>query len=164
MFLIVNIVWSMLIPLGILSILAAIYFFKPPRAVALSILSVSWIAGLLNFIVDFVQQHYGFWHYTIRGIFLGYPLNLYIAVSLIVGGAISITFWRIRTSFPKWVLPFLFLLPAYLTLQDYVFVSLTGNQILRVENPFWWSVDFIALCALSWGTLAATTLSSRDRT
>ncbi len=143
----------LLIPIGIGTIFLAVKLIKPPKKIIFLALSLCWVAGGLNLIVDIIQQNFGIWQYAVPGLVLGYPIDLYVAVSLVLGGAAPLIYWWLRSYQKKWLLPFLFLLPCYLLLQDYLVITLTGNAVIQLQNSYWWLVDFVALIVITWGTL-----------
>ena len=145
----------LLIHLGIGSIFLVVKLIKPPKQMLFSALTFCWLAGLLNLIVDFFEQHFGFWHYTLDGLIFSFPLDLYIAVSFFIGGSLCLIYWWVYSFHKKWLALFLIVLPFYFLLQDYVVISATGRKVIIFDNPYWWAADFVALSIILYGTLLA---------
>jgi len=157
-------VFRFLLPLVAISIVfLAIKLTKPPREVLYLALSISWVAGVLNLLVDIVQQHYGFWHYTVDNLIFGFPIDLYISVSLVVGVALPLVYWWLKSLHRKSVPLFVFALPFYFLLQDYVAISATGNAVITLDSPYWWIADFLSLSVILYGTLIAFNFSLRSK-
>ena len=154
----------LLVVAGAVSVVVAIRLFKPPPAVMSRALRLCWTAGALNLAVDILQQHFGFWHYTLSGLVLGLPLDLYVAVSFFIGGTLCLAFWWVATHHSTWIIPLLAILPCYLLLQDYVAISATGTNVIALESPSWWIADFFSLALILYGTLFVFHhFSHRDR-
>ena len=109
--------------------------------------------GVLNFLVDVIQQESGFWHYTANYLVYGYPLDLYITVSLVAGCSIPLFYlWMLKVN-SKWRKPFVFLLPFYFLLQDYVVIKVTDNKVMILDSSYWWISDLVSLTIISWGII-----------
>ncbi len=144
----------------LLPIIAIIGFFlttkwvNPPTNVFKLVLKICWIAGILNLFVDLFQQHSGFWHYSINGLALGlFPIDLYISVSLVVGGIVPLIYWKIRAINNKWIIPFILSTHFYLLFQDYLVTKVAENKVLVIDSPYWWLADFFSLAVILYGTL-----------
>jgi len=144
------IIRAFLIPGALVIFLLVAALVKPPKRILERALGWCWGVGLMNFIVDVVQEHFGFWHYTIGNLFFSYPIDLYIAASLVVGGAIPLIYWRLQFSHPKWIAPITVLLPFYFLLEDYLVQRSTGSMVVIWDSPYWWSADFISLSFILW--------------
>jgi len=145
---------SRFLPLvAIIIVLIAVKLISPPRGVLRTAVTFCWSAGVLNYLVDIFEQRYGFWHYTEEYLIWGYPLDLYFSVCLVVGIALPIFFWWLKSFYPKRVVPFLIVLPFFFLLQDYVLIRATGYAIVVFGSPCWWLADFPALCVILYGTL-----------
>lgn len=136
---------------------------SPPREVLRVAFTFSWIAGFLNLLVDIVEQHYGFWHYTAEYLIFGFPIDLYISVSLVVGIALPLVYWWLKSFHEKMVIPFLIILPFFFLLQDYVLIRATGYSIVVFDSPYWWLADFPSLCVILYGTLFVFNVSLRHK-
>ncbi len=151
---------SRLLPLVAISIVfLTIKLISPPREVSRVAFTFCWSAGILNLLVDIVEQHYGFWHYTARYLVFGFPIDLYISVSLVVGIALPLVYWWLKSFHEKTVIPFLIILPFYFLLQDYVLIRVTGYSIVVFDSPYWWLSDFPSLCVILYGTLFVFSIS-----
>jgi len=158
-------VFRFILPLVAISIIFfAIKLTKPPREFLYLALSISWVAGFLNLLVDIIQQYYGFWHYTVGSLIFGFPIDLYISVSLVVGVAFPLVYWWLKSLHKKFVTLFVFVLPFYFLLQDYVAISVTGNAVITLDSPYWWIADFFSLSVILYGTLIAFNLFFLART
>jgi hypothetical protein len=140
-----------LVAIGILFI--AVKLISPPRDVLRTAVTFCWSAGVLNYLVDIFEQRYGFWHYTQEYLIGGYPLDLYFSVCLVVGIALPLLYWRLKSFHPKTVVPFLIVLPFFFLLQDYILIRATGYNIVVFDSPYWWASDFPSLCVILYGTL-----------
>lgn len=149
----------LLIPIGIGSIFLVVSLTKPSKEVLYRILNFCWVAGVLNFLVDIFQQNNGFWYYTVDYLIAGYPIDLYIAVSLVIGGAVPLLYNWLKIYYRKWSVVFIFILPLYLLLQDYVVIKMTGTSVIYIESPYWWIVDLICVTVISWGTLLVSRIN-----
>ena len=153
-----------LLPIVAISIVfLAIKLTSPPREVSRVAFTFSWIAGFLNLLVDIVEQHYGFWHYTATYLVFGFPIDLYISVSLVVGIALPLVYWWLKSFHEKTIAPFLIILPFYFLLQDYVVIHASGNSLVVFDNPYWWLADFLSLCVILYGTLFVFSVSLRHK-
>ncbi len=126
---------------------------RAPKYLVTLVFRMCWIAGILNLIVDFFEQKYGFWHYTANGLVLGFPLDFYIAVSFFVGGSLCLVYWWVYSKHPKWVVPFMAVLPFYFVFEDYIAVTFTHGLVGKFDSPYWWIADFFCLIIIVWGTL-----------
>ena len=155
---------SRFLPLvAIIIVFIAIKLTSPPREVARVAFTFCWSAGILNLLVDIVEQHYGFWHYTAGYLVFGFPIDLYISVSLVVGIALPLVYWRLKSFHEKMVTPFMIILPFYFLLQDYVLIRATGYSIVVFDSPYWWLADFPSLCVILYGTLFVFSVSLRHK-
>jgi hypothetical protein len=121
--------------------------------VLLLALQLCWIPGVLNLLVDILEEHYGFWHYTANNLFFGFPFDLYVAVSLVIGITLPLVYYCLKVSHPRWVTPLVLLLPLYLLLQDYTVQKITGDAVVVWDSPYWWASDLLALTTITWSTL-----------
>lgn len=139
--------------LGIGSILLVTKLTHPPKKVLQFALELSWIPGVLNLLADIVQERLGFWHYTASNLPFGFPFDLYVTVSLILGCTLPLMYYWLKSSRSRLVTPLLIFLPIYLLLQDYTVQKITGGAVLVWDSPYWWISDFIALATITWTTL-----------
>lgn len=139
---------------AIIIVWIAIKIISPPRIVLHTAVMFCWSAGLLNWLVDIPEQYYGFWHYTEKyPIYSGLPLDLYFSVSLVVGIALPLLYWRVKSFHRNLVIPFLIILPFFFLLQDYILIRATGYAIVVFDSPYWWASDFPSLSVILFGTL-----------
>ena len=88
----------------VLPVIAIVIFFlaatltRAPRYVTSSAVEVCWIAGLISLVADTLADVFHIWHYTLSPIYYGLPIDFYVAVSLVYGGAVSLIYWRISHS------------------------------------------------------------------
>lgn len=141
-----------MIPAGIGVVLLAIKFEHPPKRVLHLAFKLCWVAGVLNLLTDATQQYFGFQHYTVRGLFLGFPLDLYIMISFVVGVGLCLVFWRFEKFHQRLLVWAISILLAYLILEDYLFVKFTNNQVMWVNIPYWIVSDFVSICVIILGT------------
>jgi hypothetical protein len=141
----------------------AIKLTSPPREVLRIAFRFCWTAGLLNWLVDIPEQHFGFWHYTPQYLIFGLPIDLYISVSLVVGIALPLVYWWVKSFHEKMIIPFLMILPFYFLLQDYVMIKGTGYAVLVFDSPYWWLADFPSLCVILYGTLFVFSVALRRK-
>ncbi|MBN1363218.1 MAG: hypothetical protein JW976_00285 [Syntrophaceae bacterium] len=155
---------SRFLPLvAIIIVFLVIKLTSPPREVFRVAFTFSWVAGFLNLLVDIVEQHYRFWHYTEKYLIFGFPIDLYISVSLVVGIALPLVYWWLKSFHEKMVIPFLIILPFFFLLQDYVLIKATGYSIVVFDSPYWWLADFPSLCVILYGTLFVFNVSLRRK-
>ncbi len=135
---------------GIALFVIVCWVLRPPVKVWISILAFAWVVGLLNLVVDIVQQNIGMWHYTLGNPY-GYPFSLYGAISLL-GATLAVLYWRflVNKKYNPGIL--LLLVIAYLVVQDYVFITLTGDTVVVFDHPSWWISDFLSISVIVWGT------------
>lgn len=160
---IITICRFLLIPVGIGSIFLVAGLTKPSKEVLYRVLRFCWVAGVLNLLVDIVQKNTGFWHYTADYLIGGYPLDLYIAVSLIIGVAVPLFYHWLHQFHPQWKMVFVLLLPLYLLLQDYLAITATGTAVISIDSPYWWISDLICVTIIALGTLLVSRIALRDR-
>lgn len=146
----------LLIPIGIGSVFLVVKLTKPSKENLHLILKFCWIAGILNLLVDIIQMNSGFWHYAANYLVAGYPPDLYIAVSLIIGATVPLVYQWLHQSHPQWKIVFILLLPPYLLLQDYTAIKLTGSAIISIDSPNWWISDIFSVAVIAWGALIAS--------
>ena len=143
----------LMIPLGIGAIFLAIKLEHPPKRIWHLALKLCWVAGVLNLLTDATQQYFGFQRYTIDGLFLGFPLDLYITISFVVGVGLCLVFWRLEKSHQKWLIWAISILLAYALLEDYLVVKFTNSQVMWVNMPYWIISDFVSISIIILGTL-----------
>lgn len=68
---------------------------RAPRYVTFSAVAVCWVAGLINGAADALANVFHIWHYTLSPFYYGLPIDFYITVSLVYGGAVALIYWRI---------------------------------------------------------------------
>ncbi|PIR43870.1 hypothetical protein COV24_00420 [candidate division WWE3 bacterium CG10_big_fil_rev_8_21_14_0_10_32_10] len=147
-------IFRCLLPIiGFLGVILSVKFIKPPKKILYLSLRLGWIAGVLNLIVDAIQQHFKFWHYTVDNLYFGFPLDLYVSVSLVVGVVLPLIYWYLQSFNPKRLTLFILILPLYFLLQDYLVTKATGDRVLMLDSPYWWISDFLSLIVIVWGTL-----------
>ena len=139
--------------LGIFAFAASL--IKPAKHIMLLALKLCWIPGALNLLWDIIGTRCRIWHFTLNHLVFGLPLDLYVTVSLVYGGALLLAFWWLRLKHPRWVLPFVAILPVYGVLRDYLGQKATGSSFLVWDNPYWWIVDFFAWATGLWTTIFA---------
>ncbi len=139
------------IALGIFTL--AVKLIKPPKNIANLALKLCWITAVLNIFADIIGIRFGFWHYTMSHLLYGLPLDLYITISLVYGGALLILYWWIRKFHSKWVLPFVLILPFYGLFRDYFGQKLTSNSFLVWDYSYWWIPDFLSWAIGLWTLL-----------
>jgi hypothetical protein len=155
---------SRFLPLvAIIIVFLTIKLISPPREVSRVAFAFCWVAGLLNLLVDIVEQHYGFWHYTANYLFFRFPIDLYISVSLVVGISLPLVYWWVKTFHRKMIIPFLIILPFYFLLQDYILIKATKHAIVVFDSPQWWLADFPSLCVILYGTLFVFSVALRHK-
>jgi hypothetical protein len=155
---------SRFLPLvAIIIVFIAIKLTSPPREVSRVAFAFCWVAGFLNLLVDIPEQQYGFWHYAAGYLIFGFPIDLYISVCLVVGIALPLVYWRLKSFHKKMVTPFLIILPFYFLLQDYALIRATGYSIVVFDSPYWWLADFPSLCVILYGTLFVFSVSLRHK-
>ena len=87
---------------------------RAPRYVEYSGLEVCWVAGLISVVADTLANVFNIWHYTFSPLYYGLPIDFYVTVSLVYGGAVSLIYWRIGHSRYKALAPyFVIALPFY---------------------------------------------------
>lgn len=136
--------------LGVASFIFACFFIKPTTKTWFKILVFGSVTGILNFFVDIVQQNLGFWHYTLNNPY-GYPLSLYVAVSFFAA-TLALFYWRFVLYTKHSVFISLLLTTLYLVIQDYVFITLTGDTVVIFDSSHWWASDILSLSVIVWGT------------
>lgn len=155
---------SRFLPLvSILIVLLAIKLISPPREVLRIAFMYCWSAGLFNWLVDIPEQHYGFWHYTSEYLAFGIPIDLYFSVSLVVGAALPILYWWVKSFHRKMLMPFLMILPFYFLMQDYILITSTKYAIVIFDSPYWWLADFPSLCVIVYGPIIVFSIALRRR-
>ena len=141
--------------LGIGIFVLAARLIKPTKYIVSLALRLCWITGALNLLWDIIGTRCRIWHFTLNQLLFGLPLDLYVTVSLVYGGALLLVFWWLRTKHSTWVRPFIVILPIYGVLRDYFGQKATGTAFLIWDNPYWWVVDFFAWASGLWIVLFA---------
>ena len=139
--------------LGIFAFAAGL--IKPAKHIIPLALKLCWIPGALNLLWDIIGTRWRIWHFTLDHLVFGFPLDLYLTVSLVYGGTLLLVFWWLKTKHPTWVLPFVAILPVYGVLRDYFGQKATGSSFLVWDNRYWWIVDFFAWATGLWITIFA---------
>jgi hypothetical protein len=139
------------IGIGIFALAAKL--IKPPKKILLLTLKLCWITYALCFLFDVIGTHYGFWHYTMDHLIFGLPLDIYLTISLVYGGALLLLYWWLRSYHTKWVTLFIIILPFYGLLRDYLGQKATGSTFLVWDNPYWWIPDFFAYAIALWSVI-----------
>lgn len=139
--------------IGIFAFAASL--IKPAKHIVPLALKLCWITGAFNLFWDIIGTRCRIWHFTLNHLVFGLPLDLYVTISLVYGGALLLVFWWLRTKHPTWVLPFVAILPVYGVLRDYFGQKATGSAFLIWDNPYWWIVDFFAWASGLWITIFA---------
>jgi hypothetical protein len=137
-----------LLGLGIFALTARLV--KPTKNIVPLALRLCWITGVLNLLWDVIGTRCRVWHFTLNHLLFGLPLDLYVTVSLVYGGALLLVYWWLRTKHSTWVLTFVVILPIYGVLRDYFGQKVTGTAFLVWDNPYWWIVDFFAWASGLW--------------
>lgn len=148
---------------AIIILFIAVKLISPPRNVLRTAATFCISAGILNYLVDIFEQRYGFWHYTEKYLICGIPIDLYFSVCLVVGIALPLFYWWIKTFHKKMLVPFLIILPFFFLLQDYILIRSTGYNIVVFDSPYWWVADFPSLCVILFGTLFIFNLALRRK-
>jgi hypothetical protein len=140
-----------LLGLGIFAVAAKL--IRPPKSILFLTLKLCWVAGTLNLLWDIIGTHYRFWHFTISHLLFGLPLDLYVTVSLVYGGALLLLYWWLRTKHSGWVPIFVVILPFYGVLRDYLGQKATGATFLVWDNSYWWIPDFFGWATGLWSLI-----------
>ena len=151
-----------LISIGIFILIAKLT--RAPRYVILSALEVCAIAGLISVMADALATAFHFWHYSFNPLFYGLPIDFYITVSLVYGGAVSLIYWRLGHSSYKAFAPyFVIALPFYGLARDFFATQLSGTTFLIWDTSLWWIADFAAWAAGLWATIFVFRLLVRHK-
>lgn len=150
----VVIIVRFLLPIiGLSIVLVTKGLIKPPKRVFNTALMFCWVAGVTNFVVDIFEKRLGFWHYTANHLLFGYPFDLYIAVSLVIGLAIPILYWWLQNFYKSWALFIILILNVYFVVEDSVVFRVAGNAAGIRDSIYWWVADFISIAAIIWISL-----------
>jgi len=121
---------------------------RAPRYVTSSALEICRIAGLISLVADTLAEVFHIWHYTLSPVYYGLPIDFYVTISLVYGGAVSLIYWRISHSKYKAFAPyFVVALPFYRLVRDFFVMRVSGTTFLVWDHPLWWIADFIAWAA-----------------
>jgi len=141
-----------LLSLGLL--LLAIVFTKPPSHILFGILSLSWVAGVLNILVDLLAHRLGWWHYPFRPLVWGVPLDIYATiVTPVFGFVVPLLFWKILEFSADLALIFFLFFPLFGLLRDYGWAKTTNNKLIVWDIPNWWVYDLLAWVVVIWPVL-----------
>ncbi|MGB8310287.1 MAG: hypothetical protein WCE81_00265 [Halobacteriota archaeon] len=148
--------------IGIVIFVLVATLTRAPRYVTFSALEVCWVAGLISLVADAVANVLHFWHYTLNPLYYGLPIDFYVTVSLVYGGAVSLIYWRISHSkYKTFALYFVIALPFYGLVRDFFAMRVSGSTFLVWDHPLWWIADFIAWAAGLWTTILVFHLKIR---
>ena len=148
-----------LLGMGIFALAAKL--IRPPKRILFLTLKLCWVAGMLNLLWDIIGTHYRFWHFTMDHLLFGVPLDLYVTVSLVYGGALLLVYWWLRTEHSAWVPIFVAILPFNGVLRDYLGQKATGTTFLVWDNSRWWIPDFFAWATGLWSLIFIFDKSTR---
>lgn len=148
--------------IGIVIFVLVATLTRAPRYVAYSALEVCWVAGLIGVVADALANVFHIWHYTFSPLYYGLPIDFYVTVSLVYGGAVSLIYWRINHSkYKALALCFIIALPFYGLTRDFFAMRLSGTTFLVWDHPLWWIADFVAWAAGLWTTILVFRLKIR---
>lgn len=125
----------------------------PPERIVLLALKLCWITGAANLFWDVIGTRCRLWHFTMNHVLFGLPLDLYVTVSLVYGGALLLVYWWVQTNYPRCTSLFVAVLPFYGLLRDYVGQKMTGSVFLVWDTPYWWIPDFVAWATGLWSLI-----------
>jgi hypothetical protein len=127
---------------------------RAPRYVTFSALQVCGIAGFISLAADALANALHVWHYPFSTLFYGLPLDLYVTVSIVYGGAVSLVYWRISHSrYDAFARYFVIALPFYGVLRDFFVTKVSGTTFLVWDTSLWWIADFASWAAGLWSTI-----------
>jgi hypothetical protein len=77
--------------------------------------------------------------YTFSSLYYGLPIDFYVTVSPVYGGAVSLIYWWISHSkYKAFTLYFIGALPFYGLLRDFFGQRVSGTTFLVWDHPLWW--------------------------
>src|SRR5260370_2074915 len=110
-------VLRLLLPiLGIGIFVLVARLIKPTRHIVLLALKLCWITGSLNLLWGIIGTRCRILHFTLNHLVFGLPLDLYVTVRLVYGGALLSVYSCLKTNHSACVLTSLPVPPTYPTL------------------------------------------------